>query len=1183
MKKLVLIFTILMANSLHAQLSVGDMAFIAFNADADDDFALVNFVDIPANTIVYFTDSEWDGSAFGTDENDFSWNSGASVISEGTVITFNTISASASVSVGTIVGSPGGISGSAEAIFAFLGTAPRAPTIFITAVANSDAAYGSLDNTGLTAGTTAITYPTGTDVAQYIGPRTGLQANGYLIALNDIANYTLANNSGDQSTSVLPFDTTAFIMSTVDATAPSVANAFVSNQNTIDVVFTEDVTLASAENTSNYAIDNGITITSVVYNSLNLTATVMHSGFTIGTANTITISNMEDYSANIQNPAYTSNVLFYNATSTGLIITEIMYNTASDNDGLEFLEIYNSSTTEIALGGIQVKDENSFVFTFPQLILAAGDVVLLATDKTTADAFYGVTFIDLVDGTSNSLGNGGEVLQILNALNTVIFEMEYSDDSPWPTEADGDGPSLELQNPNGDFNDGTNWAPAINLVGQDAGVDVLASPGNFIPNTTNVPEISFAETAYSIAEDGTSVEITIDISSPSTSPMAVDVTLVTELLTATQDIDFVFMNQTITIPANSVDSIVLNIPITNDTEVETDEVFLLELSNPSNATLGNETITGIYISDTDSQVAVATNDLSITYVTSYLVDASGAAEISAHDPESQQLFVLNSSSQSLEILDFSDLSNITTISTIDVSALGTDGPTSVATKNGFVVVAISNGPNADGVVAFMDIDGNNVTTVTVGNLPDMVAFTPDGTKILVANEGQPNDDYSIDPEGSISVIDISNGFGNITQANVINLNFNAFDADIENLRAQDIRIFGPNATVSQDVEPEFITFSSDSQTAWVSLQENNAIAVINLITNTITDILPLGLKDHSLPGNTLDTSDETDFIFFGNWPVKGMYMPDAIASYDVGGITYLVTANEGDAREYDTYEEEVKISDSDITLDPTIFPNQSHLALEANLGELTITNATGDTDGDGDLDEIHVFGSRSFSIWNTATGDLVYDSGDDFERITAADPIYGELFNASNSNNNFKNRSDNKGPEPEGVTIAEIDGQFYAFITLERVGGFMTYNITNPSNPVFENYANNRDLGNNEGGDLAPEGIIYISPENSPSETALIVLSNEVSSTISVYSLDNVTLSTQDFELSTNSLKVFPNPVLSNQTLFFNKKIDLSLFDLQGRELLSATQVSSLKLTSLNTGTYIIKTSAGVTKKIIIE
>jgi hypothetical protein len=913
MKKLVLIFTILMTNFLHAQFGVGDLAFIAFNADADDDFALVTFVDIPANTIVYFTDSEWNGSTFGTDENDFSWNSGTSVIPEGTVITFNTISATASVSVGIITGEPGGISGSAEAIFAFLGTAPRTPTTFIAAVANSDSAYGSLDNTGLTAGTSAITYPTGTDVAQYTGPRTGLQANGYVVALNEVTNYTLANDSGDQSTLVLPLDTTPFVISDI------------------------------------------------------------------------------------------------------------------------------------------------------------------------------------------------------------------------------------------------------------------------------VPEITFGETAYSIPEDGGSLDITIEISSSATTPVSVDIAVVTNLLTANAETDFTFADQTVTFPANSINAIVLNIPISNDTDLETDELFLLELSNPINATLGSDAITGIYILDEDSQAPTATNALNINYITSYLVDASGSAEISAHDAATDRLFVLNSEGQSVEILDFSDLNAINNIATIDLSTLGTEGPTSVATKNGFVVAAISNGPTADGVVAFMDLDGNNMTTVIVGNLPDMVAFTPDGTKILVANEGQPNSDYSIDPEGSITVIDVSNGFGNITQANVTNLNFNAFDADIANLRAQDIRIFGPGATVSQDVEPEFITFSNNSQTAWVSLQENNAIAVINLITNTITDILPLGLKDHSLAGNTLDVSDETDFIFFGNWPIKGMYMPDAIASYEVDGITYLVTANEGDAREYDTYEEEVKISDSDLILDPTMFPNQSQLALEANLGELTITNATGDTDGDGDLDEIHAFGSRSFSIWNTATGDLVYDSGDDFERITAADPVYGALFNASNSNNNFKNRSDNKGPEPEGVTIAEIEGQFYAFITLERVGGFMAYNITNPSNPVFENYVNNRDLGNDEGGDLAPEGIIYISPEDSPSETALIVLSNEVSSTVSVYSLDNVTLSTQDIELSINRLKVFPNPIQSNQTLFFNQKINLSLFDIQGRELLSATQVSSLKLPSLSAGTYVIKTSEGVTKKIIIE
>ena len=463
----------------------------------------------------------------------------------------------------------------------------------------------------------------------------------------------------------------------------------------------------------------------------------------------------------------------------------------------------------------------------------------------------------------------------------------------------------------------------------------------------------------------------------------------------------------------------------------------------------------------------------------------------------------------------------------------------------------------------------------------MVGFTPDGTKLLVANEGQPNDDYSVDPEGSISVIDVTGGLGNISQTNVTQINFNSFDTQIETLKTNGVRIFGPNASVSQDLEPEYITFSNDSQTAYVTLQENNAVGVIDLATNTITAILPLGLKNHALAGNTLDTSDKTDFVFLSNWPVKGMYMPDAMASYEVAGTTYLVTANEGDAREYDTFEEEVNVSD--LNLDPTIFPNAEFLQLESNLGRLTATNANGDLDNDGDFDEIHVFGSRSFSIWNATTGALVYDSADDFERITANDAIYGSLFNVSNSNNNFKNRSDNKGPEPEGVTVTEIDGQFYAFITLERVGGFMTYNITDPANPVFEKYMNNRDLGDDEGGDLAPEGIIYVTPENSPNDTGLVIMANEVSSTLSFYALNATTLSTDEFTLQSESLKMYPNPSKSNQTVYFNKTVSVTLFDLQGREIAFKENTMDFKLPSLTFGSYILKTKDGETIKILIK
>ena len=133
-----------------------------------------------------------------------------------------------------------------------------------------------------------------------------------------------------------------------------------------------------------------------------------------------------------------------------------------------------------------------------------------------------------------------------------------------------------------------------------------------------------------------------------------------------------------------------------------------------------------------------------------------------------------------------------------------------------------------------------------------------------------------------------------------------------------------------------------------------------------------------------------------------MYMPDAIANYTIAGTTYLVTANEGDARDYNALEEEVRVGSSAYVLDPTTFPNAALLKKNSNLGRLTVTNATGDTDNDGDFDEIHVFGTRSFSIWNANTGQLVYDSGDDFEKITANDPTFGVLFNVSNDNNNLK-------------------------------------------------------------------------------------------------------------------------------------------------------------------------------------
>ena len=592
----------------------------------------------------------------------------------------------------------------------------------------------------------------------------------------------------------------------------------------------------------------------------------------------------------------------------------------------------------------------------------------------------------------------------------------------------------------------------------------------------------------------------------------------------------------------------------------------------------------VYILDNDTVVPETdASVLDVNYLASYLVDADGTAEITAYDASTQRLYITNSAS--IEVVDFSDPENIQPLATVNVSDFGGVSVQSVATKNGIVAAAVSVDPVTDnGLVVLSDLDGNNPVAVEVGVLPDMITFSPDGNLLLSANEGQPSDDYSIDPEGTISVIDVSGGLASITQASVTTLNFNAFDASEADLIDAGVRIFGPGASVSQDLEPEYIAVSANSQKAYVTLQENNAYAIVDLVAMEITDVISFGLKDHSLPENSLDLSDETDFIFNASWPVKGMYMPDAISYYEVNGTSYIVTANEGDAREYDTFEEERKIGDSDYTLDPAVFSNIDILELDSNLSQIAVTNGSGDANGDGLFEEIHIFGGRSFSIFEAETGNLVFDSGNDFEVITAADPVYGAIFNASNSNNNLKNRSDNKGPEPEGVLVQEINDEFYAFILLERIGGVMVYNITNPANPEFLQYVNSRDAieGGDKTGDLGPEGIAFVTAEESPNGKAMIVVSNEVSATLSMYTLDNVILSTPEFGItSTASFVLYPNP--ANNQVFVSKPGSYSIFDISGRLVVEAINVATINTSSLSSGTYIVKNEEGVSQKLIVE
>jgi 2',3'-cyclic-nucleotide 2'-phosphodiesterase/3'-nucleotidase/5'-nucleotidase len=472
----------------------------------------------------------------------------------------------------------------------------------------------------------------------------------------------------------------------------------------------------------------------------------------------------------------------------------------------------------------------------------------------------------------------------------------------------------------------------------------------------------------------------------------------------------------------------------------------------------------------------------------------GGALIVAHDPETQRLFVVNAPEARIDVLDISDPTKPAALTPIDVLPYGA-APNSVAIHGGVVAVAVGNEMKTEpGKMVFFNTEGQFLNSVTVGALPDMLTFTPNGRKVLVANEGEPNDDYTVDPEGSVSIIDASAGAANITQDDVCTADFREFnDAELD----PRIRIFGPNASVAQDLEPEYTTASDDSTRAWVTLQENNALAILDLEACEVTDLVALGFKDHNLPGNGLDASDADGTINITIWPVQGMYQPDGIGSYRFQGATYLITANEGDSRDYPGFSEETRVAD--LTLDPTAFPDAANLQQEDQLGRLKVTNATGDTDGDGDLDRLLPHGARSFSIW-TEDGELVFDSGDAFEQITAEE--FPDGFNAQDA---VDDRSDDKGPEPEGIVLGEASGRTYAFIGLERTGGIMVYDISDPLSPSFVQYINTRILGGDPGagtaGDVAPEGLIFIRGEDSPNGSPLLVVAYEVSGTTTIFEI----------------------------------------------------------------------------------
>lgn len=569
-------------------------------------------------------------------------------------------------------------------------------------------------------------------------------------------------------------------------------------------------------------------------------------------------------------------------------------------------------------------------------------------------------------------------------------------------------------------------------------------------------------------------------------------------------------------------------------------------------------------------------------------DAS-AAEIPAFDPVNRQIFMVNAQKGAIDVLDASDPASPTLVKTLTVEDIAPGAVVnSVAYRDGLIAVAIEASDKTEpGYVGLYDAATHALLdSAMVGALPDMLSFTPNGEYLLVANEGEPSDDYSVDPEGSVSIIPVADrALGTVSFAT-----FSAFNGREAELLESGVRLYGPNAdSAAINLEPEYIAVSADSTTAWVTLQENNALARVDIASATVTDVLPLGYKDFGASDNGIDASDEDARIDIRAWPgVVGMYQPDSIASYTVGEQTYLVTANEGDARawgednsaywNHDPADAEnapgfveefrvkhlVHVGGFDRRAGDDLPPQLRQLAAGAllnaetfaycgataadpgdcraddQLGRLNITwtegfrrdeagvpvlfDASGNENSSGDrlmYDRLYAYGGRSFSIWD-ANGTQVWDSADAIEQHLASDECRlgsdrsipcASYFNSGHDEGDaFDSRSDAKGPEPEGLTLGKLGDKTFAFVGLERMGGIMVYDITDPEAPAFVDYFNTRDDWTLDpetnlaaAGDLGPEGLQFVSAEDSPNGEALLIVGNEVSGTTSVYQIDQIT------------------------------------------------------------------------------
>ncbi len=471
------------------------------------------------------------------------------------------------------------------------------------------------------------------------------------------------------------------------------------------------------------------------------------------------------------------------------------------------------------------------------------------------------------------------------------------------------------------------------------------------------------------------------------------------------------------------------------------------------------------------------------------------AEISAYMPAKKKLFVVGDA-KVVEVVDLENPGLAKKVAETEIPG----NASSVTVVGDLVAVSMLEDEEwRDGQVQVMRYtDSLEVLGLyKVCSQPDMIKFAPDGKNLLVACEGSPSKDLSEDPEGGVAILSVPKADAELWKN--AELTVARFDhLDSAKLMASGVRAPGTQGFI-KSLEPEYIAVSDDSKQAWVSLQENNAIAILDIAAKKVTKVFPLGFVDHSRNGFAIDAVNDGKIDIKNYYPLRGLRQPDGIATFMAGERHFVLTANEGaPVNDYEAWTDAVKLPTlvEQGRLDESVFTE----TMTAQLKDLTVSSLERCDVGkyrtrNGKCPYAYTFGSRSVSIFDGETGKLLWDSGEMFERVLAK--IAPEYFNWNSKKGKAKmdKRSSDKGCEPENVTVGEVGARRYAFVGLERTSGVAVFDVTEPMSPqLVDYYLDPLDRG--------PEGVLFISADDSPlANQALLIVGYEYSKTLTIYTV----------------------------------------------------------------------------------